>query len=331
MKPMSEFEFDERGFTRKMPAPYFPIEKEHKMSTLNNPVILESAFPGWIPPALNPNIPIKTEEISREIIASIQEGATAIHVHPRDPKDGGLRVDAELMKETLDPVLAKHPDIITWNHSWTGKPNEPVDYKTHTLELLKLGGGPKYVQCAVVLIRQGQSRRGKINTGDIEAIKEGIPFLEENGIKPVFQLYDTFSIDVFVHEIVETGLARWKPYMCCLHMGKHDATYIGKDPWAHMQLITSLNALKAAIPDCVTGLRAGGRNWLPITLTGLTLGIDMVGVGMEDCLWMYPHKDEIIKKNSEVIRKVVTVIRELGREVASSEQAREMLALKKPS
>ena len=51
---------------------------------------------------------------------------------------------------------------------------------------------------------------------------------------------------------------------------------------------------------------------------------------MEDCLWMYPHKDEIIQKNSEVIRKIVTITRELGREVATSDQARQILNLKKP-
>jgi beta-keto acid cleavage enzyme len=143
---MSNVEFDEKGFTKKMQAPYFPIDKQPKIPTLNEPVILESAFPGWIPTALNPNILLKTDEVSKEIIASVNHCATtAIHVHPRDPKDGGLRVDAEVMKETLDPVFAEHRDIITWNHSWTGKPNELVDYKTHAFELLKLDGSPKCV------------------------------------------------------------------------------------------------------------------------------------------------------------------------------------------
>lgn len=327
----AEPELDARGFVKKISGPYFPVEKEPKIPTLDKPLILESAFPGWIPISVNPHIPIKTEIVAREIVASVRAGAAAVHVHPRDPQDGLLRMDPELLKETLDPVLRECPDVITWNHSWTGRPGEPVDYKTHTLDLLELGGGAKYVQCSVMLItgNPGQRRKGQILIGDVEAIKEGVPFLEEHGIKPVFQIYDTHGIEFLAQEIIETGLARWKPYICCLHMGKHHATYIGQDPWAHLQLITSMNAVKAAIPECKVGLRAGGRNWLPITVAAITMGIDMVGVGMEDCLWMYPHKDEIIQKNAEVVQKVVTITRELGREVATPEQAREMLGMKR--
>lgn len=326
-----ELELDAKGFLKKISPPHFPVEKERKISTLDKPLILESAFPGWMPISINPHIPIKTELVAREIIASVKAGATAIHVHPRDPQDGLLRMDPELLAETLDPVLRECPDVITWNHSWTGRPGQPLDYKTHTLDLLRLGAGIKYVQCSVVLIagNPGHKRKGQVLIGDTEAIKEGIPFLEEHGIKPIFQIYDTHGIEFLAEEIIRPGLARWKPYMCCLHMGKHHATYIGQDPWAHLQLITSMNAVKAALPDCVVGLRAGGRNWLPITVAAITMGIDMVGVGVEDCLWMFPHKDEIIQKNSEVIRKIVTITRELGREVASPNEAREMLGMKK--
>ena len=184
-----------------------------------------------------------------------------------------MRMDPELLKETLDPVFAECPDIITWNHSWTGKPNEPIDYKSQYLEILKMGAGPKYVQCSVVLITGNPGYPNKIQHGDVQSIKEGTIFLEKHGIEPIFQIYDTHGIEFLFHEIIEPRLARWKPYMCCLHMGKHHSTYIGQDPWAHLQLLTSLNTLKATIPDCVTGLRAGARNWLPVTVGPSSLGL----------------------------------------------------------
>lgn len=321
---------DEKGFYKKMPGPHFPVEQEVPIPTLNKPLILESAFPGWIPIEINPNIPIQSDLVAREVIESVQAGATAIHVHPRDPEDGGLRMDPPLLKKTLDPVFDQCPDVITWNHSWCGKPDEPIDYKTHTAEILALGKGPKYVQASVVLIRHNPENRGSIREGDMDAIKEGIIFLEEHGVKPVFQIYDTNGIQVLAREIVEPGIAKWKPFMCCLHMGKHHSTFVGEDPWSFLQLLASMKAVKSAIPDSVVGLRAGGRNWLPMTVSAILLGIDMVGVGMEDCLWMYPHKDEIMKKNSEVIGKVVTITRELGREIATPAQAREILNMKKP-
>jgi uncharacterized protein (DUF849 family) len=202
---------------------------------------------------------------------------------------------------------------------------EPIDYKPHTLEAIKLGNGNKYCMGSVVLITGNPGDRELPLYGDEQALKEGVPFLEEQGIKPLFQIYDTHGIEYLARELIETGLARWKPFMCCLHMGKHHSTYVGQDPWAHMQLITSIGALKAAIPDSVVGLRIGGRNWLPITVAGIAMGVDMVGIGQEDCLWMYPHKDEIIVKNSTVISKIATITRELGRDLATPAQVKSIL------
>lgn len=325
-------QLDEKGYVKKQIGPHFPIEKEPRIKTLEKPLIIESAFPGWISIKVNPYIPYKTEAVAKEIIDSVKAGAAVVHTHPRDPEDGVFRLDPELLKATLDPVLAECPDVITWNHSWAGRPDGPVDYITDTMALLELGKGNRYVQCSVVLGRDNKGESGRVLTGYQEGgreIKEGVRFLEENGVKPVFQIFDTKGIEFFADEIIGQGYASWKPYMCCIHMGKHHASYIAHDPWGHLQLITSINALKAAIPDSVIGLRAGGRNWLPITTTAISMGIEMVGIGMEDCLWMYPHKDDIMRKNSDVIRKIVAIAGELGREVATPDQTREILKLKR--
>lgn len=306
-------------------SPVFPIEKEKPIRTLDKPLIIESAFPGWLPPRVNPNIPLQPDKIIQEIIDSVDAGASAIHIHPRDPKDGALLMDPEKLAELVDPVWEKRGEVFTWNHSWIGKPMEPINYHHHSDKLLKLGNGNKYIMGSVVLITGNPGDRDQTLFGDEQAVREGVPWLEEHGIKPIFQVYDTHGIEWLAHEIIETGLAKWKPFMCCLHMGKHHSSYIGSDPWGHLQLITSMNALRATIPDALVGLRAGGRNWLPITTAAIAMGIDMVGVGQEDCLWMYPHKDEIMTKNSKVIEKVVTIARELGREVVAPDQVKSIL------
>lgn len=306
----------------KRKGPYFPIEHEPRIDTLDRPIIIESAFPGWLPLAVNPHIPIKTEAVAREIVDSVKAGAAAVHVHPRDPDDGLMRFDPPLLKRTLDMVFEECPDVYTSNHSWYGVPTQPIDYKQHTQELLELGNGPRYVEGSTVLITGNPTERDRPLFGDSQAVKEGVPYLESNNIKPLFNIYDTHGIHWLTRELIDTGIAKWEPFVCYLHMGKHHSTSIFKDPWAHLQLITSLYQLKAAIPGCIVGLRAGGRNWLPVTVTALTLGVDIVSVGMEDCLWMYPHRDEIMTKNSEVIRKVATFARELGRDIATPEDIR---------
>ena len=34
--------------------------------------------------------------------------------------------------------------------------------------------------------------------------------------------------------------------------------------------------VKKVIPDCTIGIHAGGRNWLPMTVLGIMLGVDLV-------------------------------------------------------
>jgi uncharacterized protein (DUF849 family) len=49
---------------------------------------------------------------------------------------------------------------------------------------------------------------------------------------------------------------------------------------------------------------------------------------MEDAVFMYPHKDEKIKGCEDVVRKVATIARELGRDIATPSEARKIMGLK---
>lgn len=42
---------------------------------------------------------------------------------------------------------------------------------------------------------------------------------------------------------------------------------------------------------------------------------------------MYPHNDEYIKNNGEVVKAVADIARSLGREIATASEAREILGL----
>jgi len=90
-----------------------------------------------------------------------------------------------------------------------------------------------------------------------------------------------------------------------------------------------MNILKGNIPRSVVGIYPGGRNWLPMAVMGILLGADVVRVGIEDCYWMYPHKNEIIKKHSDVVKMTVEIAHMLGRKVVTNAKAaRKILGLK---
>jgi uncharacterized protein (DUF849 family) len=68
-----------------------------------------------------------------------------------------------------------------------------------------------------------------------------------------------------------------------------------------------------------------GRNQLPTAAMAAAMGGN-VRVGMEDSLWIGPGK--LAKSNAEQVTKVRQIIEGLGLEIASADEAREILSLK---
>ena len=54
----------------------------------------------------------------------------------------------------------------------------------------------------------------------------------------------------------------------------------------------------------------------------------MVRVGMEDTVYLYPHRDEKIQTSAQAVRKVVAVANELGREIATPAEAKAIMGIK---
>ena len=293
---------------------------------MDKPLIIESACSGWqVGGKRFPAVPCSIEEQSQEIIDSIKEGAVAIHVHPRDPRDCAAKIDSHLLKRVLDPVFEEVGDCVTLPHTW--KPAEEADYITDTKELLELDEGNKYCQGSVILPANYSSSTGALHTQ--RSINEGIKWLEANHVKPIYMLYDTYTIFNLKQNIFDKGLSK-KPYILNLNLGKHHSHAVHKDPWSYLNLITNFNMVKATIEEeCIIVVYPGGRNWLPILVLGLLMGAQLVRVGIEDCYWVYPHKNEIIKKNSEMIKLIVDIAKLLGRRVVTDpKEAREILGIK---
>ena len=57
------------------------------------------------------------------------------------------------------------------------------------------------------------------------------------------------------------------------------------------------------------------------------MGYQVVRIGMEDTVYMYPHKDEKIETCQQVVETVVNICENLGREIATPKQARKILGI----
>jgi uncharacterized protein (DUF849 family) len=313
-------------FTPERVAQHFPVDSEERIMTMAKPVIIESACPGWqIGGDRFPAVPISIDDQIRETVDSIREGAAIVHMHPRDPKTGNAQANPKLLAQILGAVFDEVGDFVTLSHTWAA--HQQVDYVCETQELLELGNGNKYCQGSVVLRAGHLSATGTFHPA--QNVIDGVKWLEEHDIKPIFQLYDTYVMWDFKHKILDKGIAKKRPFIFNLHLGKHHSHTIHKDPWSYLQLIANYNMVAATEPDSIIGVYPGGRNWLPIVVMGLLMGTQLIRVGIEDCYWVYPHKDEIIRKNSEMVRLVREIAERLGRRVVTDpNEARQILGLK---
>lgn len=144
----------------------------------------------------------------REIVESIRAGAVAIHVHPRDPATGLVdSLNYKLLCEVLAGVFAEVKDVVTLNHTWTfDLETHVVDYIKGTAQVMEVAGGNKYCQASVVLPIDRMGMHNQYFTR--QATKDGVQWLEENQVKPLFMCYDTYAHIGFRDHIFAHGLAK---------------------------------------------------------------------------------------------------------------------------
>lgn len=325
---------------------HFPIELDKPILTMDKPLIIECACPGWQPKYWPPEgayegdlpsnyvkggvrysaVPCSVEEQAEEIIKAAKLGCAVAHIHPRDPRDCMSLHDKNLLKDIYDHIF-NEVDVISIQHSWFVTEDGYMDYITEPKELLKLGNGNKYTQGAVVLWPPADSYPKNY----IKSVIEAFDFMYENDIKPVNKFRSTYHVRLMDRALKKTNIVKDEPLILLHDMGHPFGWPMDIDPWMPIEMITSLMQTKERIPNTIIGVESGGRNWLPITLLAIMLGVDFVRVGIEDCYWMYPHKDEVIQKNIDCVEKTIKFCEIIGRDVASAEEARKIMGMKRTS
>ncbi|MFB6353328.1 MAG: 3-keto-5-aminohexanoate cleavage protein [Halobacteriales archaeon] len=308
---------------------FFPVHREEPIETMDEPVIIESACPGWQPSGDHyPAVPASPEEVTQELIDSVEAGAAAIHVHPRNrngnPQVFGEKAD-ELLFETVEPVFEACGPVLTLQHTWAGgtAQNPHIDYVTGAQTMLERGDGNKFCQGALVLppMRDGHS---------IDSVTEAVRFYQEHDITPIFQCYDSHVAHYLKKHLFDTGEVDPDdaPHIMNVNAGKHHSHAVQNNPWSFLQVITAKHNVEATFDDAIVNVYPGVRNWLAVYTMGLLLGGVVFRIGVEDAYWKYPHKDELIQKNAEAVELAVEIAEALGREVITDfDRARDYLGI----
>jgi 3-keto-5-aminohexanoate cleavage enzyme len=279
-------------------------------------VVVSSALTGaFFSRQANPNQPLTTDDLLVAARASLEAGATTVHVHVRD--DRGYNVlDPDRFSAVIDPLRAEHPGLVADGClvcALDGEWERMGDVlERRTLDVVPVNTTAVYC---------GDSLFAKPAHMMIEKAR----IVQEAGAKVQIAVYADGDVDNAARYLIRPGLLE-KPYYWIVL-----PALPGCSPMHNpRQMIEGLTRIVHSIydldADSVIIVCAAGRASVYLTALALIMGLH-VRVGMEDTVWIWPHRDDLITSNAEQVRAAVALAGLLGRRVATSEEYRELIGL----
>ncbi|MGZ5835641.1 MAG: 3-keto-5-aminohexanoate cleavage protein [Xanthobacteraceae bacterium] len=300
-----------------------------------NKVIITCAVTGSIhTPSMSPYLPVTPDEIAESAIGAAEAGAAIVHLHARDPRTGAPDQSPELFAKFLSRI--KQTSNVVINLTSGGAATMPVAERAGPARVLKpevasLNMGSMNFGLYPMLDRfkefkhdwekpylEGSRDRIFRNTfKDIEFILEAC---SDNGTRFEFECYDTGHLYNLAH-FLDRGLVK-PPLFVQTVFGILGGIGTHPDDVMHQRRTADRLLGRENYQWSVLG---AGRNQMPIAAMGAAMGGN-VRVGLEDSIWLGAGK--LAQSNAAQVKNVRQIIEGLGLEIASPDEAREMLALK---
>jgi len=304
------------------------------MAAAQGKVIITCAVTGAIhTPTMSPHLPITPEEIAEAAIGAAKAGAAIVHLHAREPADGRPTQDPAMFMRFLPKIKAASDVVI--NLTTGGAPTMTVEERLRPAAELKpevaslnmgsmnfglyemlgrykefkydweksyLAGSDERIfkntfrDIANILTTcSGNDTRFEIECYDIGHLYTAAHFLDRKLVKPPLLIQSVFGIRGGIGPHPED----------VMHM-KRTADRLFGDQYYWSVL-------------------GAGRNQMFIAAMSAVMGGN-VRVGLEDSLWL--GRGQLAKSNAEQVAKARRIIEEIGLQVATPEEARQMLKLK---
>ena len=255
----------------------------------------------------NPNVPYTVEEIVREAKSAVDAGAAIVHLHVRE--DDGTPTQSHVrFQECTEAILKACPNVILIPSTGGAvgmTPDERLD-STNTTPVPEMAT----LDC------------GTCNFGD-DIFDNTMPTMRafgkrmiEKGIKPEYECFEMGHLDTIL-TMARKGEVPGAPMQFNFVLGVPGCTPATVD-----NLCWLVNKIPAGSTWTATGI---GRHAFTLAAPAIVMGGN-VRVGFEDNLYL--ERGVLAKSNGELVDKVVRMAKLLGRQVATSDEAREILNLK---
>ena len=282
---------------------------------LKNKVIITAAVTGaWPKKENNPNVPMTPQEIADDVYACWKAGAAVAHLHMRDDEGNGT-MDTAKFEETVNLIHTKYPDCdIVLNLTTSGDIH--ADDEIRVAHVKKLKPEMASYDCGSM---------NWLNSGLFSNTPKfltdcGLLF-QELGVKPEIEAFDPGMIGNAAYYIKKGVLKTPVHFQFC--MGCANGIAGSMKNLIFMKETADELVGKGNYTWSCFGV---GHSAMEMLYGAVALGGN-IRVGMEDNV-MYA-KGQLAESNVQFIERAVRVIKEYGKEVATPDEARQILGLAK--
>jgi len=281
---------------------------------MNAPVVITAALTGVLATREQcPAIPYTPKEIGEEAKRAADAGAAIVHIHGRTAT-GAADWSVETFGDILSEVRARTDVIVNFS---TGAIGVPVEERVaHIRELrpeigaLNMGS----MNYAIYSQKKKAFHHDHVFANSFKDIQFFLEAMNGAGVRPELECFDTGHI-ANTAPLIDMGVLK-PPYQFSLIMG-----VLGGIPGTTRHLINQVDTLPEGSHWQVIGIGLG--QW-ELVAPAITLGGN-VRVGLEDNFYL--EEGRMAKSNGELVDKAARLARDLGRSVATIEEARKILCL----
>ncbi len=300
----------------------------------NRKVIITCAITGAIhTPTMSPYLPITPDEIVADALKAAEAGAAILHLHARNPETGQPDQTPEAFAPFLPRIKQATSAVI--NITSGGSPYMKVEERvlpaaTFKPEVASLNMGSMNFGLFHLLDKYKEfkhpwEKTHLENTRDLvfrntfKDIEYILTTCYDNGTRFEFECYDIGHLYNLAH-FLERGLVK-PPLFVQSVFGLLGG--IGPHPEDVMHMKRTCDRLFG--DQYRWSVLGAGRNQLPIAAMAASMG-GTIRVGLEDSLWA--GRGKLATSNADQVKLAAKIIEGLGLEVASPDEAREILELK---
>jgi len=299
-------------------------EGENKM---NYEVVLTCAVTGaGDTTKKNPHVPVTPEQIANAAIEAAKAGASAAHIHVRDPETGKGSRDVELFRETVDRIRSSDTDVVInltagMGGDWVPRDDDPSLPGPGTD---MIGPKERLAHVTALLPEICSLDCGTMNFGNGNEIYISTPpylrqmaaTVQKLGVKPELEVFELGQIR-FAKQMIAEGLIDEPPmFQICLGI-----------PWGAEQSVDNMKVMKDELPANASWASFGiSRMQMPMAAAAVAMGGN-VRVGLEDNIYL---DRGVLATNAQLVTRAREIIERMGGRILTPAEARDKLGLRKP-